>query len=219
MSKSVRMIVHEEARRARIDVFLSDHVPWLTRSQAQRLVRDGKVSVNGTTMVRPSTRLEPGDAIVVELPPAVDPLPQAVPIPINVVYEDDHLAIVDKPAGLTVHPGPGHARDTLVNAKILQPESITKSGLMVGLGEDIDEVKETMRDIRSWEVDILTLGQYLQPSKNHLPVDRFYTPEEFDQLKEYGLGLGFKWVESAPLVRSSYHAAEQARLLSPRFQE
>ena len=105
------------------------------------------------------------------------------------------------------------SRSTLVNAKRLNPSALTKSGLMVGLGESLDEIKETMRDIRSWEVDILTIGQYLQPSRNHLPVDRFYHPEEFEELKEYGLELGFKWVESAPLVRSSYHAAEQVRAL------
>ena len=105
------------------------------------------------------------------------------------------------------------SRATLTNAKKLYPEALTKSGLMVGLGDTIDEVKETMAEIRSWDVDILTIGQYLQPSKNHLPVERFYTPEEFAELKEYGLELGFKWVESAPLVRSSYHAAEQVRAL------
>jgi lipoic acid synthetase len=70
-----------------------------------------------------------------------------------------------------------------------------------------------MIEIQSWEVDILTIGQYLQPSQNHLPVERFYTPEEFEELKAYGLELGFRWVESAPLVRSSYHAAEQVRAL------
>jgi len=107
-----------------------------------------------------------------------------------------------------------HSRDTLVNAKKLNPDSLTKSGLMVGLGETLDQVRKTMLDIRSWDVDILTIGQYLQPSKHHLPIDRYYTPEEFEQLKEYGLSLGFRWVESAPLVRSSYHAAEQVRALS-----
>ncbi|HFC09200.1 MAG TPA: lipoyl synthase [Chloroflexi bacterium] len=106
------------------------------------------------------------------------------------------------------------ARSTLVNAKRLDPEVLTKSGIMVGLGETMDEVKETMRDLRSWGVDILTIGQYLQPSRKHLPIDRYYTPEEFDELKAYGLEIGFKWVESGPLVRSSYHAAEQVRALS-----
>ena len=108
------------------------------------------------------------------------------------------------------------SRDTLVNAKKLQPAAITKSGLMAGLGETMAEIKETMAEIYSWGVDILTIGQYLQPSRNHLPVARFYTPEEFEELKKYGIKLGFKWVESAPLVRSSYHAGEQVRALRPR---
>jgi len=110
------------------------------------------------------------------------------------------------------------SRDTLVNAKKLEPDALTKSGLMVGLGEDLDQIKKTIQDIHSWGVDILTIGQYLQPSKQHLPVERFYTPEEFGDLKKFSLDLGFKWVESAPLVRSSYHAAEQARALSRSFQ-
>lgn len=102
----------------------------------------------------------------------------------------------------------------LTNAKKLDPEVLTKSGVMVGLGETMEEIKEVMRDLRSWEVDILTLGQYLQPSRKHLPIERYYTMEEFAELKQYGLEIGFKWVESAPLVRSSYHAAEQVRVLS-----
>ncbi len=110
------------------------------------------------------------------------------------------------------------SRDTLVNAKKLQPNGITKSGLMAGLGESREEIKETMTEIRSWDVDILTIGQYLQPSKKHLPVARFYTPDEFEELKKFGLELGFKWVESAPLVRSSYHAAEQVRALKAQSQ-
>ncbi len=106
------------------------------------------------------------------------------------------------------------AASTLSNAKKLDPEVLTKSGIMVGLGETLDEVKEVMRYQRSWGVDILTVGQYLQPSKQHLPIERYYTMEEFAEIKEYGLSIGFKWVESGPLVRSSYHAAEQVRALS-----
>ncbi len=106
------------------------------------------------------------------------------------------------------------AAATLSNAKRLDPEVLTKSGIMVGLGETMDEVKAVMRDQRSWGVDILTIGQYLQPSKKHLPMDRYYTLEEFVELKRYGMEIGFKWVEAAPLVRSSYHAAEQVRALS-----
>jgi lipoic acid synthetase len=106
------------------------------------------------------------------------------------------------------------SRSVLVNAKILNPDVLTKSGVMVGLGEEITEVKEVMEDFRSWGVDILTIGQYLQPSRRHLPIRKYYTMEEFEELKQYGLSIGFKWVESAPLVRSSYHAADQVRALS-----
>ncbi len=106
------------------------------------------------------------------------------------------------------------ARATLTNAKKLDPDVLTKSGIMVGLGETMEEVKETMRDLRSWDVDILTIGQYLQPSRKHIAISRYYTLEEFRELKEYGMSIGFKWVESAPLVRSSYHAGEQVQVLS-----
>ena len=106
------------------------------------------------------------------------------------------------------------AAATLTNAKKIEPDVLTKSGIMLGLGETMDEVKAVMDDQRSWGVDILTLGQYLQPSRQHLPIARYYTMEEFAELRDYGLGIGFKWVESGPLVRSSYHAAEQVRALS-----
>ena len=107
------------------------------------------------------------------------------------------------------------AKATLSNAKNLDPEVLTKSGVMVGLGETMDEIKETIADIRSWGVDILTVGQYLQPSKKHLPIERYYTLDEFKELKAFALDeLGFRWVECAPLVRSSYHAEEQVQALS-----
>ena len=106
------------------------------------------------------------------------------------------------------------AAATLSNAKKLDPDVLTKSGIMVGLGEEMDEIKAVMRDQRSWGVDILTIGQYLQPSKKHMPISRYYTMEEFAELRDYGKEIGFKWVESNPLVRSSYHAAEQVRALS-----
>jgi len=103
----------------------------------------------------------------------------------------------------------------LTNAKIIDREVLTKTGLMVGLGETIDEIKETMQLLRGWNVDILTIGQYLQPSRHHLPIERYYTLEEFKELKDFGMEIGFRWVESQPLVRSSYHAAEQVIALSP----
>ena len=82
----------------------------------------------------------------------------------------------------------------------------TKSGIMLGLGETEEEIIQTMDDLRSVGVDIMTIGQYLQPTPKHLPVKEFITPEIFEQLKEIGLKKGFRYVESGPLVRSSYHA-------------
>ena len=99
----------------------------------------------------------------------------------------------------------------LKNAKIMEPDVLTKSGIMLGLGEELEEVKSVMRDLRSWNVDILTIGQYLQPSRKHLPIQKYYTLEEFEALKKYGIEIGFRWVESAPLVRSSYHALIRSR--------
>jgi lipoic acid synthetase len=89
----------------------------------------------------------------------------------------------------------------------------TKSGIMVGIGEKNEEVLELMKDLVAHGCDILTIGQYLQPTKEHLPVDRFVTPDEFKMFKEEGLKIGFKIVESSPLVRSSYHADEHARAI------
>ncbi len=106
------------------------------------------------------------------------------------------------------------AEATLRNARSLDPDVLTKSGIMVGLGETNEEVKETMRDLRDWGVDILTIGQYLQPTLKHLPIERYYRPEEFIALKDFGMEIGFQWVESGPLVRSSYHAEKQVRAIS-----
>jgi lipoic acid synthetase len=111
------------------------------------------------------------------------------------------------------------ATATLSSAKSLDPDVLTKSGIMVGLGETMEEVKETMRDLRSWDVDILTIGQYLQPTIKHLPIERYYRPEEFAELKDFGMEIGFQWVESGPLVRSSYHAEKQVRALSTVHRE
>ena len=95
-------------------------------------------------------------------------------------------------------------------AKILRPEGLTKSGVMVGLGEETAELLEVFRDLAVAGCDILTIGQYLRPSRDHLPMARLYTPREFAELKAEALKMGFQHVESGPLVRSSYHAHEQA---------
>jgi len=101
------------------------------------------------------------------------------------------------------------ALELLRRAKDMNPALLTKSGLICGLGEEWDELLVSIRDLRAQDVDIITLGQYLRPSDQHLPIARWYTPEEFAELKRYGMSLGFRHVESGPLVRSSYHAWEQ----------
>ncbi len=98
----------------------------------------------------------------------------------------------------------------LGKVKRIAPGSFSKSGVMAGLGETMEELVAVFRDLAAQQVDILTVGQYLRPSKNHLPVARFYTPHEFAQLKAEAMAMGFRHVESGPLVRSSYHAHEQA---------
>jgi lipoic acid synthetase len=109
-------------------------------------------------------------------------------------------------------PGGRYARalELLDRARQWAPEIPTKTGIMVGLGETWDEIVQVLRDLRGVDCQILTIGQYLRPSLAHLPMDRYYTPDEFAELKRIALELGFGHVESGPLVRSSYHAHEQA---------
>ena len=112
-----------------------------------------------------------------------------------------------------VRPGSDYewSLDLLQRFKAIHPQVPTKSGLMLGVGETIEEVEQVMRDLRAHDVNMLTLGQYLQPSKHHLPVDRYVHPDEFDRLGELGQALGFSHVASGPMVRSSYHADQQAK--------
>jgi lipoyl synthase len=98
----------------------------------------------------------------------------------------------------------------LENVKAFAPEMVSKTGVMVGIGEAMDELLEVFRELAAVKVDILTIGQYLRPSRDHLPMTRYYHPDEFRFLKEEALKMGFRHVESGPLVRSSYHAHEQA---------
>src|SRR5205807_9916026 len=99
--------------------------------------------------------------------------------------------------------------ELLQRAKRMDASVYVKSGIMLGLGEELDEVIQVFRDLRAHDVEILTVGQYLRPTANHLPIARYVTPEEFAVLKVEALKLGFRHVESGPLVRSSYHAASQ----------
>jgi len=116
----------------------------------------------------------------------------------------DRLYRLARPGGRYVR-----ALELLARAKRLDPGMLTKSGIMCGLGEEWDELLAAMRDVRAQGVDILTLGQYLRPSSDHLPIARYYAPDEFAQLRQLGLEMGYRHVEAGPLVRSSYHAWEQ----------
>lgn len=111
-----------------------------------------------------------------------------------------------------IRPGADYqwSLELLKKFKQLHPEVPTKSGLMLGLGEEISDVEGVLRDMRAHQVNMLTLGQYLQPSRDHLPVERYVTPDEFDQLGKFAYSLGFDQVASGPMVRSSYHADLQA---------
>ncbi len=110
---------------------------------------------------------------------------------------------------------PGGRYERVLNifrtAKRLAPDIPTKTGIILGMGETVEEVVATMRDLRTVDVDILTLGQYLRPSDAHIPLDRYWTPDEFRSLYDAGMDMGFRHVESGPLVRSSYHAWEQVQ--------
>ena len=108
-----------------------------------------------------------------------------------------------------VRPGARFERSLELLSRAKAAGLLTKSDIMVGLGEEAEEVRETVRRIREAGTDILTVGQYLRPSADHLPIVRYYEPAEFAEIKRYALGLGYRHVESGPLVRSSYHAEEQ----------
>jgi len=116
----------------------------------------------------------------------------------------------------TVRPRANYRRslNVLAWAKEMDPQAVTKTGIMVGLGETKDEVVQLMQDLRTIDVDIMTIGQYLRPTRQHLPVYRYVHPDEFQEYHNIGMELGFNWVESGPLVRSSYHADDQANALA-----
>lgn len=102
--------------------------------------------------------------------------------------------------------------ELLARVKQINPAMTTKSGVMVGLGETVEELRQTLTDLRAHDVDLVTVGQYLRPSPKHLPVERYWHPDEFAAIAEAGRALGFRHIEAGPLVRSSYHAGEQQRV-------
>jgi lipoic acid synthetase len=118
-----------------------------------------------------------------------------------------------------VRPGAVYKGSLELLQKCQEGGLLTKCGFMVGVGETMDEVIETMQDIRDHGVSILTVGQYLQPSDKHLPVDKYYHPDEFEEIKKAALKIGFPAVESGPLVRSSYHAEKAADVMEEIFEK
>ena len=174
-------------------------------------LRDGGAA-HFAACISETRRLNPGIRVEVLVPdfrgrmePALKALSAEVPDVFN-----HNLETVPR-LYLQARPGSDYqwSLDLLLEYKRRCPEVLTKSGLMLGLGESNEEVIEVMRDLRAHDVDMLTLGQYLQPSRSHLPVDRFVTPEEFDELGKVAESMGFSSVASGPLVRSSYHADQQ----------
>ena len=141
----------------------------------------------------------------IALPAAHIPL---VPLLITVSITTTIFTLIGLAFGARLGARYERSLDMLAYAKQTRPAVPTKSGLMLGLGETGDEVRQVMRDLRAHQVDILTIGQYLRPSQKHLPIIRYIPLEEFAEFKRFGYELGFSHVESGPLVRSSYHAAD-----------
>jgi lipoic acid synthetase len=168
-----------------------------------------------TSVVREIRSLRPSCTIEVLIPDfrgRVEPLVRVLEAQPDIIGHN-----VDTTPGLfaTVRPQCRYSWSlaTLRKAKELRPEGVTKSGLMLGLGETTEEVISTMAGLREVGVDCLTLGQYLQPTRRHAAISRYYAPQEFDELRRRGEEMGFRWVESGPLVRSSYNAGAQAQAL------
>jgi lipoyl synthase len=201
----------EEPRRVAETVALLGLRHAVVTSVTRDDLPDGGASVFAAT-IQEIRRLSPATAIEVLIPDlrgdwqALALVTEAAPDILN------HNIETASRLYRSVRPQAVYARslDLLRQAKTQRPEMLTKSGMMLGLGEEASEVWQAMRDLHEAGCDILTLGQYLQPSRKHLPVARFYEPEEFEALAEEGRKLGFRHVESGPLVRSSYRAAQQS---------
>jgi lipoic acid synthetase len=179
-------------------------------SVARDELADGGAAVWAAT-IRAVRHLNPRTAIEVLVPdfkgrtPDVDTVLAARPDIFN--HNVETVERLQKP--VRVHARYDRSRSVLRHAK--SRGFTTKTGIMLGLGERPEEVEQTLRDLASDRIDILTIGQYLQPTAQHLPVDRWVTPEEFQRWRDFGRSIGFGVVESGPLVRSSYHADEQSR--------
>ena len=175
-------------------------------------LHDGGASVYNDT-IKQIKRINPGCCVEVLIPDfkgdfaALNHVLEASPTVLN------HNIEVVKELFPSIRPQGDYNRslNVLKQSKSSYPKIPTKSGFMVGLGESVDQIEKLLSDLKNAQVDMLTIGQYLQPTKNHAPIKKYYTPEEFNQLKEKALALGFSHVESGPLVRSSYHAEQSMK--------
>ena len=171
---------------------------------------DGGASIFATT-IREIRRQSPGTTVEVLTPDFQGDVDAVGTVTAEVPEIFNHNMETVARLYPRVRPKSGYERSlsVLLAAKALAPRSKTKSGLMVGLGEEVEEVHALLRDLHRNRVEIITIGQYLRPSLKHHPLIRFWHPDEFAALKSYAMGLGFAHVEAGPLVRSSYHAADQ----------
>ena len=196
---------HEEPRRVAEAVRALALRHAVITSVNRDELADGGASVFSET-IRETRRLSPGCTIEVLIPdfegsqPALETVCAAKPEILN------HNIETIRRLFPSIRPQGKYQRSIDLLGRAKERGMTTKSGLILGMGETVDEVREVMCDLRAVDCDIITIGQYLQPTRDHVPVVRFYEPREFDALKEQGLAMGFTSVESGPLVRSSYHA-------------
>jgi lipoic acid synthetase len=169
---------------------------------------DGGAAIFAET-IRQTRQLSPGCAIEVLIPDFEGDEPALAMVCAEKPDILNHNIETVRRLFPTIRPQGKYQRSIELLGKAKQWGMRTKSGLILGMGESMDEAREVMRDLRSVGCDIMTIGQYLQPTRQHLPVARFYDPREFVMLKEEGMVMGFTHVESGPLVRSSYHAEQQ----------
>jgi len=169
---------------------------------------DGGASVFGET-IRQTRQLNPGCTIEVLIPDFEGREAALATVCVEKPDILNHNIETVRRLFSSIRPQGKYQRSIDLLARAKQHGMKTKSGLILGMGEMLDEAREVMRDLRAVECDIITIGQYLQPTRDHLPVARFYDPAEFALLKEEGFAMGFSHVESGPLVRSSYHAEQQ----------
>jgi len=201
-------IDHEEPRRVAEAVQVLGLRHAVITSVNRDELEDGGAAIFAET-IRQTRQLSPGCTIEVLIPDFEGNESALAMVCVEMPEILNHNIETVRRLFPAIRPQGKYQRSIELLGKAKQLGMRTKSGLILGMGETMDEAREVMRDLRSVGCDIMTIGQYLQPTKQHLPVARFYNPSEFAMLKEEGRALGFTHVESGPLVRSSYHAEQQ----------